>query len=101
MKLSELKEIIIRQIGSEEWEKLKNSYEYKVYSSNEEEQLEILKRNPYTIKFINNPTEKMQLDVIKYDDINIKINYLFYISLFLTYYLLLSKNYFTSAIYNF
>ena len=71
MKLSEFKEIIITQFGSEEWEKLKNSYEYKVYSSNEEEQLEILKRNPYAIKFINNPTEKMQLDVIKYDDINI------------------------------
>lgn len=71
MKVSEFKEIIIRNYGSKEWENMKNSYEYKIYSSNEEEQLTIIKQNPYAIKFISNPTEEMQLEAIKQDDINI------------------------------
>lgn len=72
MKLSEFKEIIIRNYGSEEWERLKNSYEYEVYScNNEEKQLKIVKRDPYAIKYMNNPTEEVQLEAIKQDDINI------------------------------
>ena len=72
MKLSEFIEIIIRNCGSEEWERLKNSYEYELYSiNNEENQLKIVKQNPYAIKFMNNPTEKVQLEAIKQDDINI------------------------------
>lgn len=72
MKLSEFIEIIIRNYGREEWERLKNSYEYEVYSSNnEEKQLKIVKRAPYAIKYMNNPTEEVQIEAIKQDDINI------------------------------
>jgi hypothetical protein cdifQCD-7_19572 len=69
MKLSEYKEKIISKYGNELWEEIERSYAYLVYKAPEEEQLEMVKRNPYAIKFINNSTEEMQIEAIKcYDE---------------------------------
>ena len=72
MKLSEFKEYIIRNCGKELWEQIESSYDYKVYRANKEEQLELIKRNPFAIRYINNPTEEMQLEAIKDDNYVIK-----------------------------
>lgn len=69
MKLSEYKEKIISKYGMELWEEIEKSYPYLVYTAPEEEQLEMIKRNPFAIKFINNSTEEMQIEAIKqYDE---------------------------------
>lgn len=69
MKLSEYKEKIITKYGKELWEEIERSYPYLVYNAPKEEQLEMVKRNPYAIKFINNSTEEMQIEAIKcYDE---------------------------------
>lgn len=67
MKLSEFKEYVIRNCSEDLWEIIEESYDYKVYLSNKEEQLEMLKQYPYSIIYINNPTEEMQLIAVKYD----------------------------------
>lgn len=71
MKLSELKETVIAIRGKEEWEYFKETYGYKVYIATEEEQLVLIKQNPFAIKFINNPSEKLQLKSVKHEDIDI------------------------------
>lgn len=69
MKLSEYKEKIISKYGMKLWEKIENSHDYKVFIAPEEEQLTYIKRNPFDIKYINNPTEEMQHEAINYDNI--------------------------------
>lgn len=64
MKLSEFKNKVIELKGEEEWKKIINKREYKIYVSPEEEQLEAVYNNPYDIQFINNPSEKIQLYAI-------------------------------------
>lgn len=64
MKLSEFKNKVIELKGEEEWKKIINKREYKIYVSPEEEQLEAVYNNPYDIQFSNNPSEKAQLYAI-------------------------------------
>lgn len=71
MKLSEFKEKVIEGYGEEEWKEIENSYVYKAYSATEEEQIEAVKQDGYTITDINNPTDKVIKEAIK----NIKIDY--------------------------
>ena len=65
MKLSELKEIILKQFGEKGWEELKRTIAYGIYNSSEEEQLKAIKRSFSNFNYINNPTEEMQLEAIK------------------------------------
>ena len=65
MKLSEFKEIILRKFGEKGWEELKNSSEYLTYNATEKKVLEKIKNDNENIRFINNPTEEMQLEVMK------------------------------------
>lgn len=65
MKLSEFKEIILRQFGVKGWEEFKNSSEYLIYNATEKKVLEKIKNDNENIRFINNPTEEMQLEVMK------------------------------------
>lgn len=65
MKLSEAKEIILKQFGEIGWKKLKESYNYKVYTVPEEEQLEYIKGSPSYIEYINKPSEEIQLEAIE------------------------------------
>ncbi len=65
MKLSEFKEIILRKFGEKGWEEFKNSTEYLTYNATEKKVLEKIKNNNENIRYINNPTEEMQLEVMK------------------------------------
>nr|DAU92540.1 MAG TPA: hypothetical protein [Caudoviricetes sp.] len=65
MKLSEFKEIILRKFGEKGWEEFKNSSEYLTYNATEKKVLEKIKNDNENIRFINNPTEEMQLEVMK------------------------------------
>ena len=65
MKLSEAKEITLKQFGEIGWKKLKESYNYKVYTAPEEEQLEYIKGSPSYIECINKPSEEIQLEAIE------------------------------------
>ena len=65
MKLSELKKIILRKFGEKGWEEFKNSSEYLTYNATEKKVLEKIKYDNNKIRYINNPTEEMQLEVIK------------------------------------
>ena len=69
MKLSELKEIVIAIRGKEEWEKIENSEDYKIYIAPEEEQLKAVKKNGYNIECVYNQTEKIQAMAIYQDAI--------------------------------
>ena len=60
MKLSELKDYVIREYGKEEWEKVERSYNYKLYNSSTEERIKKLRNIGLFIKFINNPTKREQ-----------------------------------------
>ena len=65
MKLSDLKEIVLELYGKKGWQNLKNLEEYKRYIATEEEQVEGVKRNPYFIKYLNNPSKKVIEEAIK------------------------------------
>ena len=65
MKLSEFKEIILRKFGEKGWEEFKKSTEYLTYNAPEKEVLEKIKNKNDDIRYINNPTEEMQLEVMK------------------------------------
>ena len=65
MKLSEFKEKIIKKYGRRSWEEIEESYEYKVYTGTEKEQISALIRGVYDIQYINNPTEKIKLEAVK------------------------------------
>lgn len=67
MKLSELKGIILRTFGEKGWEEFKEHSEYLTYNATEKKALEKIKYDNNKIRYINNPTEKMQLEVIKGD----------------------------------
>lgn len=67
MKLSELKGIILRKFGETGWEKFKESYEYLTYNATEKKVLEKIKYDNNNIRYLNNPTEEMQLEAIKGD----------------------------------
>ena len=71
MKLSEFKETGIAIRGKEEWEKIENTEEFKIYMAPEEEQLKMVKNSGYNIDYVYNQTEKMQADAIYQDAINI------------------------------
>nr|DAW52715.1 MAG TPA: hypothetical protein [Caudoviricetes sp.] len=71
MKLSELKETVIAIRGKEEWEKIENSEEFKIYMAPEEEQLKIVKKSGYNIDFVYNQTEKIQAMAMYQNPINI------------------------------
>lgn len=70
MKLSELKETVIAIRGKEEWEKIKNSEDYKIYIAPEEEQLKAVKNNCYNIECVYNQTERIQAMAISRDAIS-------------------------------
>ena len=65
MKLSELKEIIIKKYGKKGLQRLENLEEYKMYVALEEKQLEEIKEYPFSIQYMNNPSEELQLESIK------------------------------------
>ena len=65
MKISELKKIILRKFGEKGWEEFKNSSEYLTYNATEKKVLEKIKNDNNNIRYINNPTEEMQLEVMK------------------------------------
>lgn len=65
MKLSKAKETILKQFGERGWKKLKESYEYQVYTAPEEEQLRLVQTQVGRIENINNPTEDMQLEAVE------------------------------------
>lgn len=67
MKLSELKGIILRKFGEKGWEEFKESYEYLIYNATEKKVLEKIKYDNNNIRYLNNPTEEMQLEAIKGD----------------------------------
>lgn len=67
MKISELKEIILRKFGEKGWEEFKESYEYLIYNATEKKVLEKIKYDNNNIRYLNNPTEEMQLEAIKGD----------------------------------
>lgn len=67
MKLSELKNKIIKKYGKKGWQRLENLEEYKKYVALEEEQIENIKKCPISIKYINNPSENIQLLAVKQD----------------------------------
>lgn len=71
MKLSELKETVIAIRGKEEWEKIENSEEFKIYMAPEEEQLKIVKKSGYNIDYVYNQTEKIQATAMYQNVINI------------------------------
>ena len=64
MKLSEFKKKIIKLKGQKDWEYFKETNGYKMYMADKEEQKRLLDKNE-NIRFINNPTEEMQLEVMK------------------------------------
>lgn len=65
MKLSEFKEIILRKFGEKGWEEFKSSSEYLTYNATEKKVLEKIKNDNNNIIYINNPTEEIQLEVMK------------------------------------
>ena len=65
MRISEFKKKIIELRGKELWENIKDLLEYKIYMAPEEKQLKVVKNTGYAIKYINNPTKKMQYYAIK------------------------------------
>lgn len=65
MKLSEFKENIIKQFGEKGWKQLEKTEEYLVYSSNEKQQNLSVKLSGTQIKYIDNPSEELQLEAIK------------------------------------
>ena len=65
MKLSEFKDYIIKQFGEKEWWKYESTYGYSIYSATEEEQLDIVNSDEIDIKYINNPSEKLQLLAVR------------------------------------
>ena len=67
MKISKLKEIILRKFGEKGWEEFKESYEYLIYNATEKKVLEKIKYDNNNIRYLNNPTEEMQLEAIKGD----------------------------------
>nr|DAS04608.1 MAG TPA: protein of unknown function (DUF4116) [Caudoviricetes sp.] len=71
MKLSKIKKHILKLNGENGWKKFKEYYGYKVYMSNEEEQLKRIKENPFTIRFIKNPSEEMQLWAVRKEELTI------------------------------
>ena len=72
MRLSEIKEKIIKIYGKRSWEKIEESYEYKVYTGTEKEQISALIRDVYAIKYIKNPTKKVKLEAVKHNPFVIK-----------------------------
>lgn len=67
MKISKLKEIILRKFGEKGWEEFKESYEYLIYNATEKKVLEKIKYDNNNIRYLNKPTEEMQLEAIKGD----------------------------------
>lgn len=65
MKISELKDIIIKEFGEEEWQSFKETIMYKVYNLPEKERIKELRWYGEFIKYINNPTKREQKTAIK------------------------------------
>lgn len=65
MKLSEFKEIIITQFGEKGWKQLKNTYGYEVYIATNNQQNLLVQNNGTDIRYINNPSEELQLIAIE------------------------------------
>ena len=72
MKLSKYKEIIINKFGKKEWERCKNTYQYSIYSSNEEEQKRAVQIDGLNIQYIHNPSEEIQLLAVKNDGFSLE-----------------------------
>ena len=65
MKLSDLKEHIIKEFGERGWKHLKDTEAYRINRLTKEKQLEKVKKDPFNIELIHNPTEELQLEAIK------------------------------------
>ena len=68
MKLSEFKQMVIELRGKKDWEKVENSNTYKIYKASEKEQLDMIREersDMSEIGSINNPSEEVQLESIK------------------------------------
>lgn len=65
MKFSAFKYHILKQFGERGWKELENMYGYSLYFANEEEQLKAVKDNKVNLYYINNPSEKIQLETLK------------------------------------
>ena len=68
MKLSEFKQLVIELRGEKEWKKVENSNTYKIYKASEKEQLDAIRKERSDISdigSINNPSEEVQLESIK------------------------------------
>lgn len=65
MKISELKNKIIKKYGKKGWQRLKKLEEYKMYVALEEKQIESVKEYPFSIKYMNNPSENILLEAVR------------------------------------
>ena len=65
MKLSEFKNKVIEKFGEGYWKKFTNSEAYKTYIASKEKQLELIKKKPFAIDYIKNPSEDLQLEAVK------------------------------------
>ena len=74
MKLSEFKQMVIELRGKKDWEKVENSNTYKIYKASEKEQLDAIREKNSDISdigSINNPSEELQLEAVKKEPWNI------------------------------
>lgn len=65
MKISELKNKIIKKYGKKGWQRLENLEEYKMYIALEEKQLEEIKKYAFSIRYMNNPSEDILLEAVR------------------------------------
>lgn len=65
MKLSEFKEKILKQFGENGWNRFTSTNRYDTYIAPEWSQLNDIKLVEDEIRFINNPTEEMQLEAVR------------------------------------
>lgn len=72
MKLSEVKEKIIKEYGHERWKTFINEIEYKINTVSEKEQIELVKYRDYYMRYIINPSKELQLLSVQKDGYNIQ-----------------------------
>lgn len=72
MKLSEVKEYVIREYGAKRWEEVERDYIYEIYNSSTEERIERLMFHGEFIRYINIPTKREQKVAIKQNWRNIQ-----------------------------
>ena len=59
MKLSKFKEIIIRNYGSEEWERVENTDGFNIYNSSKKEQINEIEKDGGRLLYVGKPTDEL------------------------------------------